>query len=90
MTETAAPADQAERSDSPLQSLERGLAVIEVFSGAQPSLTLSDIARQTAITPATARRILLTLERLGYVRRNGRASRSRPTSCASAPPACPR
>ncbi|MDX6239403.1 MAG: IclR family transcriptional regulator, pca regulon regulatory protein [Kribbellaceae bacterium] len=55
-----------------LQGLERGLAVIRVFSADTPSLTLSEVARDVCITPATARRILLTLEELGYVRSDGR------------------
>jgi len=55
-----------------LQGLERGLAVIRAFSADAPSLTLSEVARDVAITPATARRILLTLEELGYVRSDGR------------------
>jgi IclR family transcriptional regulator, pca regulon regulatory protein len=55
-----------------LQSLERGLAVIQVFSASHPALTLSDVARLTGITRATARRILLTLEELGYVRSDER------------------
>lgn len=67
-----APARAGERRESPLQSLERGLAVIEAFSGTETALTLSEVAKLTGITPATARRILLTLERLGYMRRNGR------------------
>ncbi|HET6987095.1 MAG TPA: helix-turn-helix domain-containing protein, partial [Kribbella sp.] len=55
-----------------LQGLERGLAVIRAFSAAAPSLTLSEVARAVGITPATARRILLTLEDLGYVRSDSR------------------
>ena len=55
-----------------LQSLERGLAVLQVFSKDPPRLTLSDVARLAGITRATARRILLTLEHLGYVRADGR------------------
>ncbi|TCN36978.1 IclR family transcriptional regulator [Kribbella orskensis] len=55
-----------------LQGLERGLAVIRAFSADTPSLTLSEVARDVGITPATARRILLTLEQLGYVRSDGR------------------
>jgi IclR family transcriptional regulator, pca regulon regulatory protein len=72
MTGTAPATDPAERGETPLQSLERGLAVIETFTGGRSSPTLSEVARLTGITPATARRILLTLERLGYVRRSGR------------------
>jgi IclR family pca regulon transcriptional regulator len=55
-----------------LQSLERGLAVLQVFSKEHPRLTLSEVAKMAGITRATARRILLTLETLGYVRADGR------------------
>jgi IclR family transcriptional regulator, pca regulon regulatory protein len=43
-----------------------------VFSRDRPALTLSDVARLTGITRATARRILLTLEEVGHVRSDGR------------------
>jgi IclR family pca regulon transcriptional regulator len=66
MTETAAEKKQH------LQSLERGIAVIQVFSPEHPALTLSEVARLTGMTRATARRILLTLEKLGHVRSDGR------------------
>ena len=56
-----------------LQSLERGMAVIQVFSRDHPSLTLSEVARLTGFTRATCRRILLTLEKLGHVRSDGRS-----------------
>src|SRR5204862_1729776 len=52
--------------------LERGMAVIQVFSRERPALTLSEVAQLTGITRATARRILLTLEKLGHVRSDGR------------------
>ncbi len=55
-----------------LQSLERGMAVIQIFSRERPALTLSEVARLTGMTRATARRILLTLEKLGHVRSEGR------------------
>jgi IclR family pca regulon transcriptional regulator len=55
-----------------LQGLERGLAVIQAFSHEAPAMTLSEVARQTDISRATARRILLTLEALGFVRCDGR------------------
>ncbi|MFI5711075.1 IclR family transcriptional regulator C-terminal domain-containing protein [Kribbella sp. NPDC051620] len=55
-----------------LQGLGRGLAVIRAFDAEKPSLTLSEVAREVGITPATARRILLTLEELGYVRSDER------------------
>jgi IclR family pca regulon transcriptional regulator len=64
--------DQPRERRQSLQSLERGIAVIQVFSRERPALTLSEVARLTGITRATARRILLTLEDLGHVRSDGR------------------
>jgi IclR family pca regulon transcriptional regulator len=58
--------------DQSLRSLERGIAVIQVFSREHPALTLSEVARLTGTTRATARRILLTLEKLGHVRSDGK------------------
>jgi IclR family transcriptional regulator, pca regulon regulatory protein len=48
------------------------MAVIQVFSREHPALTLSEVARLTNTTRATARRILLTLEKLGHVRTDGK------------------
>ncbi|MEV1166836.1 IclR family transcriptional regulator C-terminal domain-containing protein [Nonomuraea sp. NPDC049784] len=55
-----------------VQSLARGLAVIRAFSATEPQLTLSQVARATGLSRAAARRFLLTLEDLGYVRSDGR------------------
>lgn len=55
-----------------VQSLNRGLSVIRAFDAEHPRQTLADIARATGLTRATARRFLLTLERLGYVRSTDR------------------
>jgi IclR family transcriptional regulator, pca regulon regulatory protein len=55
-----------------VQSLERGLAVICAFDKEHADLTLSEVAAATGVTRATARRFLLTLARLGYVRTDGR------------------
>src|SRR4051812_21715618 len=61
-----------ERESYFVQSLERGLAVIRAFGEDTPSLTLSEVARETGLTRAAARRFLLTLCDLGYVRSDGR------------------
>ena len=66
-----AEAELPDRAQS-VQSLERGLAVLQVFSHEYPALTLSEVARLTGLTRATARRILHTLERLGHVRSDGK------------------
>ncbi len=59
------------RSRDFVQSLERGLAIIRVFSGQQPSMTVSEIAAELGLTRAAVRRFLLTLGELGYVRGRG-------------------
>lgn len=69
----------SERPPEFVQSLERGLAVIRAFSHERPRLTLSEVARCTGMTRATARRFLLTLEHLGYVSSDGRQFSLRPS-----------
>lgn len=51
-----------------VEGLARGLSVIQAFDAATPELTLSDVARRTGLSPATARRSLHTLAQLGFVR----------------------
>ena len=54
-----------------VQSLERGLAVIRAFTAEAPDLSLADVARRTGLSRAAARRFLLTLLDLEYVRNDG-------------------
>jgi len=61
-----------------VQSLARGLAVIRAFDGTRPELGLSEVSRATGLTRATARRLLLTLVRLGYVRQDANRFSLRP------------
>ncbi len=65
-------------SDSYVQSFARGLEVIRSFSAATPQQTLSEVAAQTGLTRAGARRILLTLQTLGYVETDGKLFRLSP------------
>jgi IclR family transcriptional regulator, pca regulon regulatory protein len=67
----------AARSDF-VQSLDRGLAVIRAFGPDREKLTLSQVADATGLTRAAARRFLLTLVSLGYVRSDGREFSLRP------------
>jgi IclR family pca regulon transcriptional regulator len=53
-------------------SLARGLEVIKTFSRETPAMTLAEVARNADMTRAAARRFLLTLQELGYVRSSGR------------------
>jgi IclR family pca regulon transcriptional regulator len=64
MDETAVPASYY------VQSLARGLAVIGVLDAPEP-LSLSEVARRAGLSRAAARRFVLTLEHLGYVRQAG-------------------
>ena len=61
-----------------VQSLDRGLAVIRAFGPDRERLSLSEVARATGLTRAAARRFLLTLVKLGYVRSDGREFSLRP------------
>src|SRR5512142_704942 len=61
-----------------VQSLERRLSVIRAFDVDHPELTLSEVARICDLTRAAARRFLLTLVDLGYVRSDGRQFRLAP------------
>jgi IclR family transcriptional regulator, pca regulon regulatory protein len=58
--------------DGFVQSFARGLAVIRAFDGRSRALTLTEAAEASGQTRAGARRVLLTLEHLGYVKRDGR------------------
>jgi len=64
--------------DSYVQSFARGLAVIRSFSSGAPSQTMAEVAEATGLTRAGARRILHTLQGLGYVEVEGRQYRLTP------------
>jgi IclR family transcriptional regulator, pca regulon regulatory protein len=51
-----------------IEALARGLDVIRSFQPRQPVMSLAAVAGTTGLARPTARRILLTLEELGYVR----------------------
>jgi IclR family transcriptional regulator, pca regulon regulatory protein len=72
-----ATADDGDARDY-VNSLAHGLEVIRAFSRAKPSMTLSEVAQQTDLTRAAARRFLLTLVREGYAESNGRQFRLSP------------
>jgi IclR family pca regulon transcriptional regulator len=48
--------------------LARGMRVLEAFNEVDREMTLSEVARRTALSPAAVRRSLRTLAQLGYVR----------------------
>jgi IclR family transcriptional regulator, pca regulon regulatory protein len=55
-----------------VQSLARGLRVLQSFSAENPSMTVTEVAEQTDLSRGTARRLLLTLDRLGFVGSDGK------------------
>ena len=60
----------ARRDTSPdfIEALARGLDVIRAFQPRQPVMSLAAVAGAAGLARPTARRILLTLEQIGYVR----------------------
>ncbi len=58
-------------------SLARGLSVIEAFDGHPQGMSIADISRATELSRAAVRRLLITLELLGYLESNGRKYRLR-------------
>jgi IclR family pca regulon transcriptional regulator len=51
-----------------VEALARGLDVLACFSAERPTMSLSEVAGQVGLARPTARRLLLTLEELGFVR----------------------
>ena len=56
-----------------VESLARGLDVLRCFDESHRAMSLAEVATATGLARPTARRLLLTLEELGYVRSVGAA-----------------
>ena len=65
----------AGRGEGPdfVEALARGLDVLTCFDADHPAMTLSEVAAAAGLARPTARRLLLTLEELGFVRSAGGA-----------------
>lgn len=61
-----------------VEALAKGLAILETFDSTHSDMTLSEVARRVDITPAAARRSLITLMELGYVGQTGKRFHLRP------------
>ena len=61
-----------------VEGLARGIAILESFDASHPEMTLSDVARRCDLSPAAARRGLLTLCALGYVGQRDKRFHLRP------------
>jgi IclR family pca regulon transcriptional regulator len=56
-----------------VEALARGLDVLAVFHAGHRTMSLSEVAAAAGLARPTARRLLLTLEELGFVRQTGGA-----------------
>jgi IclR family pca regulon transcriptional regulator len=54
-----------------VEALARGLDILACFGAERPTMTLTEVASATHLARPTARRLLLTLEELGFVRSSG-------------------
>ena len=61
-----------------VEGLARGIAILESFDAGHPEMTLSAVARRCGMSPAAARRGLLTLCALGYVGQRDKRFHLRP------------
>ena len=50
-----------------VQSLTRGLSILEALAGSAGGLTLTDVAQRAQLPPSTTHRLLSTLGKMGYV-----------------------
>ncbi len=73
--------DRIKAEDRPpdfVEALAKGIAILESFDAQHTEMTLSEIARRVGLTPAAARRSLITLAHLGYVGQRDKRFHLRP------------
>jgi IclR family transcriptional regulator, pca regulon regulatory protein len=73
MTEALPPTKDDREDKEFMTTLAKGLAVLGAFGKQRPSMTLSEAAQVAELSRATARRVLRTLNQLGYVEQDGRS-----------------
>ena len=61
------PQSRGNGETTQVQSLMRGLSILECLSRAEGGLTLTDIAQRVQLPASTTHRLLGTLEKMGYV-----------------------
>jgi IclR family pca regulon transcriptional regulator len=77
MTDT--DADMARDSSLFVQSVEKAAGVLSVFTGEQPTLSLSEIARKSGLDMSAAQRFVYTLRVIGLISRDESTRRYRLT-----------
>ncbi len=68
-----------ERSRYTIETLARGLNILELFTSRTPSLSLAEITASLSLNKSTAFRILATLESSGYLERDPTTRKYRPS-----------
>ena len=68
----------ADRPAEFVEALAKGLTILQGFDAAHPEMTLSEIARRAGLSPAAARRSLITLQAMGYVGQTNKRFHLRP------------
>jgi len=58
-----------------VQSVEKAFRVLRAFDGTRPNLSLSQIAEETGLDVSAAQRFTHTLQKLGYLSKNGDTKR---------------
>lgn len=71
MVKPKRPASSPRATDF-VESLDRGLRLLQAFGDRAGTMTLSEVAAATSLPRATARRILFTLQHGGYVASDGK------------------
>lgn len=70
--------DAEARPSEFVEALAKGIGILESFDAGHPEMTLSEVARRVGLSPAAARRSLITLQTLGYVGQSNRRFHLRP------------
>ncbi len=65
------PQNPAGTSTGQVQSLTRGLSILEALARAEGGLTLTDVSQRVTLPASTTHRLLATLEKTGYVYQAG-------------------
>lgn len=64
------PAGPATAAAGQVQSLDRAFNLLEVISGHEYGIALTELAQRTGLPPSTAHRLLKSLEQRGYLRQD--------------------
>jgi IclR family pca regulon transcriptional regulator len=72
MARNVAEEEGNSRPGEAMAGLAKGLRVLESFGGSRPRMTISEAARHAGLSPASARRCLLTLCDSGYLFHDGK------------------